>query len=256
MCLITLALGVHPNYPLILVANREETYTRPTIGLHFWMDHPDLLAGRDLKAGGTWLGLTRSGKIAGLTNHVFQNIDVGNDLHSRGELLTQYLNGDMAITDFTAKITETRHLYDGYRLIYGDINELHQYSNLSDEHEILSQGVHSLSNTNDDLSNHKLSRSKKLVEDYISSNEKLKTEQLIKLFQDQIPADKFTNIPKEIDASLAKKNSAIFAKDDYFGTVSTTVILIDRDYKVAMQETRYNQLAEVIEETKKTFILD
>jgi uncharacterized protein with NRDE domain len=69
MCLISIAYQSHPDYPLLVAANRDEYHRRPTAGAQFWDDHPQLLAGRDLQAGGTWMGITRTGRFAAITNH-------------------------------------------------------------------------------------------------------------------------------------------------------------------------------------------
>ena len=69
MCLVVFAWQVHADYPLVLAANRDEYFKRPAAPAHWWTDAPELLAGRDLEAGGTWMGLSRSGRLAALTNY-------------------------------------------------------------------------------------------------------------------------------------------------------------------------------------------
>ena len=94
MCLIVLAYKVHPEYPLILAANRDEFLERPTEKAHFWSDAPHILAGRDLRAGGTWLGITRSGRFAALTNHRDLRRPAVVNGPSRGQLVRLALEDD------------------------------------------------------------------------------------------------------------------------------------------------------------------
>ena len=83
MCLIVVGWRVHPDYPLVVAANRDEFYRRPTAFAGFWADAPDILGGRDLEAGGTWLGITRAGRFAAVTNVREPGAAPGR--HSRGQ---------------------------------------------------------------------------------------------------------------------------------------------------------------------------
>lgn len=93
MCLIVFAYDCHPRYPLILTANRDEYFNRPTASAHFWDSHPEILAGRDLKMLGTWMGITRSGRFAALTNFRDPSAQLTNP-QSRGKLVSDYLCGN------------------------------------------------------------------------------------------------------------------------------------------------------------------
>src|SRR5437868_6543342 len=92
MCVIYLAFEHHEQYPLILLANRDEFYERPTAAAGYWPDHPNIYAGRDLQGGGTWLGVTDEGRFAAVTNYRDPSASTGT--RSRGELVADFLKGD------------------------------------------------------------------------------------------------------------------------------------------------------------------
>ena len=102
MCLILIAHKVHPNYPLVLAANRDEAYSRPTAPAAFWDDHPQIYGGRDLEQGGTWLGITREGRIAAVTNFR-DGYAVKNGTRSRGELVSNFLRGGQQAAEYVRR---------------------------------------------------------------------------------------------------------------------------------------------------------
>ena len=93
MCLILMAYRVHSDYELLVAANRDEFYDRPTAPLAFWDDHPALLAGRDLQEGGAWMGLSGAGRFAALTNYRDPSTQ-RSDARSRGLLVSGFLTSD------------------------------------------------------------------------------------------------------------------------------------------------------------------
>ncbi|MDO8595146.1 MAG: NRDE family protein [Sulfuricaulis sp.] len=111
MCLILLAHKVHPNYPLVLAANRDEAYRRPTAPAAFWDDHPQIYGGRDLEQGGTWLGITREGRIAAVTNFR-DGYAVKNGTRSRGELVGNFLRGSQQAADYVRRASREAHAYN------------------------------------------------------------------------------------------------------------------------------------------------
>lgn len=144
MCLITLAWQAHPDYPLILAANRDEFYQRAATPARFWDESPQLLAGRDLAAGGTWLGVTRQGRVAALTNYREPGAVRGE--RSRGLLVSGFLQGrDDPMAYAQAVAAEGEH-YGGFNLLLGTPNELVVLSNRGMAPRHLPAGVHGLSN--------------------------------------------------------------------------------------------------------------
>ncbi|MFY0663681.1 MAG: NRDE family protein [Natronospirillum sp.] len=149
MCLITLAYQQHADFPLLLAANRDEFYARPTQALDYWPEQPGLLAGKDLQAGGTWMGVIvrgpNTGRFAALTN-VRQLPAPEMQAPSRGELVTQVLLSAPSIPDCLEALALRGHLYQGFNLIAGDATGLWYLSNRVSGVKALSPGVYGLSN--------------------------------------------------------------------------------------------------------------
>ncbi len=145
MCLVAFGWRAHPDYSLIVGANRDEWHDRPSAPAAWWSDHPDILAGRDLKAGGTWVGVSRSGRFAAVTN--FRDpADKRSTARSRGELVTAFLSGDTTPELFLSDKKLTALEYNGFNLVVGDATSLAYFSSRRREVEILVPGVYALSN--------------------------------------------------------------------------------------------------------------
>lgn len=147
MCLILVAWQAHPEFPFVLAANRDEFFARRSASADFWTDQPQLLAGRDLEAGGTWLGMTRSGRFAALTN--FR--DPGShkpQAPSRGKLVADFLTGDADIDAYLDTLNPAE--YNGFNLLLGagagQNRQLVAFSNISNKRHTLAPGVYGLSN--------------------------------------------------------------------------------------------------------------
>jgi uncharacterized protein with NRDE domain len=146
MCLIVFAWKLVPNCPLVLAANRDEFFVRPTQPAGWWEDHPDIYAGRDLQAGGTWLGITRSGRFAALTN-IRNGLPKSDNKRSRGELVANYLSGSLDPLDYLSQVRDAVHAYEGFNLIFGDEHALYWISNGTEvEFKALEPGIYGLSN--------------------------------------------------------------------------------------------------------------
>jgi uncharacterized protein with NRDE domain len=143
MCLIFVAWRAHPEFPLVVAANRDEFFARRSAGADFWPDHPDILAGRDLEAGGTWLGIARSGRFAALTNYR-DPASHKPAAPSRGRLVAGFLRGDLSIDAHLDSLDPAA--FNGFNLLLGDGRRLVAYSNVSRERHELAPGVYGLSN--------------------------------------------------------------------------------------------------------------
>lgn len=144
MCLILLGYQVSEGYPLVVVANRDEFFSRETSPVHYWAEAPEVLAGRDEVQGGTWMGVTRSGRFAAVTNWTDSSPDPHADL-SRGQLVADFLTGEDRSKDYIASLEGNR--YQGFNLIVYDRTELWYYSNCTDERRVIYPGIYGLSNT-------------------------------------------------------------------------------------------------------------
>ena len=146
MCLILLAYKQHPEYPLILAANRDEFYRRPTQPLQPWQDAPHVLAGRDLQAGGTWLGVSADGRLATVTN--FRNPTQGTSRErSRGELTARFLRKESSAETYLKQLRPMADDYQGFNLLLGDASGLWYFSNRdAASPKPLPAGIYGLSN--------------------------------------------------------------------------------------------------------------
>lgn len=142
MCLIVLAWRVRPDFPLIVAANRDEFHARPAERARFWNDHPAILAGRDLEAGGTWMGVSRSGRFAAVTN--YRGGRDASAMESRGALVTRFLLDDLPPGKFMAKVNPKSH--SGFNLLVADRDELWWLSNRDGGSRRLDPGVYGLGN--------------------------------------------------------------------------------------------------------------
>lgn len=145
MCLIAFAWKTHPDYPLIVAANRDEWHDRPATAAAWWDDHPNILAGRDLKAGGTWLGISRNGRFAALTNFRDPS-DKKSDAPSRGHLVSGFLNGTVSAHDYLVVLRKDAPRYQGFNLLVSDGDSLYYFSSRTEEILPVPVGVHAISN--------------------------------------------------------------------------------------------------------------
>jgi uncharacterized protein with NRDE domain len=145
VCLIAVAYRVHPDFPLVVAANRDEFYERPTAQAAFWEDQPAILAGRDLECMGTWLGVTRTGRFAAVTNYRDPS-DLRTSAESRGTLVSRFLAQDDPAADFIDEVDANAGAYRGFNLLVYDSEELFYYSNRGAVRQRLAPGIYGLSN--------------------------------------------------------------------------------------------------------------
>lgn len=149
MCLIFIAYQVNSDYPLVVAANRDEYFARPSREVHFWPDHPEVFGGRDLLANGSWMAVTREGRFAAVTNWS-QKSERSSGYKSRGELVRKFLVQKISALDFVSLINPS--VYRGCNLIVFDGLDLVHWCNLRNRATILKPGVHGITNAN--INNH------------------------------------------------------------------------------------------------------
>lgn len=227
MCLILLAKDVHSKYPLVVAANRDEFYKRPTSSAHYWQDHPYILAGRDLMKMGTWMGVNKHGKFAALTNYR-DPIEKAEGKKSRGELVADFLKGEQSSQSYLNQISQNLNNYPGFNLLVGDSKELFYISNKEKEIKRVEKGIHGLSNHLLNTEWPKVKRGKEglttIVQKGLSEGEMVK--QLFGLLEFADPASDEdlpqTGVPLEWERAL----SPLFIKTTDYGTRSSTVLLM------------------------------
>jgi uncharacterized protein with NRDE domain len=249
MCLILFALDAHPDYRLLLAANRDESFARPSAAAAFWDDAPHVLAGRDLDRGGSWLGVTRSGRFAAVTNYRGATpVDGG---ESRGALVAQFLRGTLPAPEFIAAVAGTAARFQGFSLLAGDPAGLYYYSN-RDPHGVrasaLEPGVHGLSNHLLDTPWPKVERGKAALSRALPLAPEAREQALLALLTDRAapPADALPDdalpddaLPSQ-GAPLAFERALaapfIHAPERDYGTRCTTLLAIGRDGTVDLVE--------------------
>lgn len=241
MCLIIFAYKIHPQYPLILAANRDEFYARPTERIHWWNDDKQLLAGRDLKAGGTWMGLHQSGRLAALTNYRDLSTEKDN-APSRGQLVVDFLQSSLSPQEYLDRLHPVSGQYSGYNLLTWEKEQLFWQSNMASQWETVSPGIHGLSNHLLDTSWPKVDKGKQALKEILESEDNdtsISVESLFALLGDrEIAKDEFlpqTGVPMKWERLL----SAMHIESDGYGTRVSTVIIVDRHGKVFVEERAF-----------------
>tara|TARA_R100000005_G_scaffold96086_1_gene80604 strand:- start:10475 stop:11281 length:807 start_codon:yes stop_codon:yes gene_type:complete len=245
MCLIAFGWKVLTDAPLVLAANRDEFYRRPTAAAGFWQEHPAMLAGRDLEAGGTWMGVTRSGRFAAVTN--FRDpAQTAPAARSRGELAVNFLTGETTPEDYLRSLAAAGDDYAGFNLLVGTVEELWYYSNrLGDEPaRPLPPGVYGLSNERLDTPWPKLLRARSRLAALIDAGT-LDHDALQAAVADRSLAPEHALHPSEHGARMDRRLSAQFIVTPDYGTRATTSLTIQRAGKgaettIAWRETRFD----------------
>jgi len=238
MCLIFISLNNHPQYKLIVAANRDEFYQRKTTPAHYWKDHSQILGGRDLEANGTWMAMTKSGKIGMVTNYRdLKNINP--NAPTRGHLVSDFLaNGDQA-APYLKEVHRKAAEYNGFNLVVGEVNDLYYYSNYQSKIVKLEAGFFGLSNHLLDTPWPKVQKGKEKMLPAISAGT-VDPNKLFEILRDEqiAPDDQLPNTGLDIERERAL--SAMFIKTPNYGSRSSTVILVDNKNRVTFQERVYN----------------
>ncbi|MFM9904031.1 MAG: NRDE family protein [Pyrinomonadaceae bacterium] len=236
MCVIFFAFNAHPDYPLILLANRDEYYDRPSATAAYWKDHPDIYGGRDLASGGTWLGVTKSGRFAAVTNYRDPSASTGT--RSRGDLVAGFLKNDTPPQSYLEQIQSRGIEYSGFNLLVGTIghtNELSYYSNRGGAPKQLAPGIYGLSNHLLDTPWPKVVNGKASFTDLLNKGEITDKNLLGILADETLAADEelpSTGIPYEAEKAI----SAIFIKTEGYGTRCSSLLKFSSDFEWSLEE--------------------
>lgn len=234
MCLILFAHRVHPTYKLIVAANRDEDYSRPTASVHFWEDNPDILAGRDLLQMGTWMGVTTTGLFAALTNYRNPNeITVGK--RTRGELVGDFLKGSHHPKTYLQKVQQNKENYPGFNLLVGDGKQLFYYSNIEDNIRELEPGIYGLSNHLLNTKWPKVSIGMKELEAIISEQQEDIEGKLLTLLQNSEVAQDEALPNTGVSLEWERILSPLFINSQGYGTRSSTIVKI-ADKTISVKE--------------------
>ena len=242
MCLIVFAFQQHPKYPLILLANRDEFYNRPTESVHYWEDAPDIYAGKDLVGGGTWLGITHAGRFAAVTNYREAGAERGT--FSRGNLVSDFLKNTASITDYLESVKSDSTKFSGFNLLAGafseENSELGYFSNRDREIKILDAGIYGLSNHLLDTPWQKVRKAKADLSEILTNNQEIKTEQFFTLLQDKTPAPEQDLPDTGVGLEYEKTLSPIFIETPVYGTRCSSVVLYEETAGLTLTERTFH----------------
>lgn len=242
MCLVLTALGCHPSYELIVAANRDEFLSRPTAPAGFWEDAPHVLAGRDLQEGGTWMGITRRGWLAVLTN-VRDPAAYLADAPSRGSLVSDFFKQEPQPEEYLRFLLEAGPAYNGFNLIFGTPWRLLYYTNRTNQGKELEPGLHGLSNDSLNAPWPKVERGKHKLAEALHSD-KVESMEILSILKDawQPPDEDLpdTGVGLELERFLAP----MCISGEAYATRSSTVLLVSREGEVAfLEQTHQGQQA-------------
>jgi len=244
MCLVIVAHQAFRDYPLVVAANRDEYHARATRPSQFWPTHPDILAGRDEELGGTWMGVTRSGRFAAITNYRDPSRTAPAP-RSRGELPLGFLAGSDHPRDFLQALRASAADYAGFNLLLGGAGELWYYSNSEDNPpEGLAPGIYGLSNAHLDtpwpkseLGKQKLAQ---LGRAQAAGGDDPDHEQLTAVVADRRTAPESDLHPLGLESEMEQLLSAQFIVTEGYGTRSCTTMWLSGDRRASWREQSYD----------------
>ncbi len=255
MCLVVFAQGERPDLPLVIAANRDEFLKRPTARAAFWKNAPGLLAGRDLEAGGTWLGITRAGRVAFLTNHRDPPAH-REGAPSRGALVAEFLGGKETPEDFLRMKEKEAPLYNGFHLVAGDLAGLWYYTNTGGAPRLLAPGIHGLSNGPLDDPWPKTRRSVERFTRALEGAGPLSHEPFLDLLADRTRAPDDALPSTGVSLEWERLLSSVFIGGETYGTRSSTVLLVTDDHRVRFVERTFEAGRPVPPDVDVSFTID
>jgi uncharacterized protein with NRDE domain len=239
MCLVLVVWRVHPLYPCLVAANRDEFHARPASRAGWWPDNPRILAGRDLEAGGTWLGLTRTGRFAALTN--YRDPEQRHRVApSRGALVTSILESDATVAESLTFLRRVGADYNGFNLIFSDGERLGIYESMRGSGRELGPGIYGLSNDLLDTPWPKVQNAKSRLEAALSGL--TDTGPLLDLLRDDRPASD-EQLPRTgVSLEWERLLSSAFVRAPEYGTRCSTIIRIEHQGRAYFDEWSWNSV--------------
>lgn len=251
MCLLVLAWNAHPRYRLVIAANRDEYHDRPAAALSRWPEPDDILAGRDLRAGGTWLGVDRRRRFGIVTN--FRDlVRASPAAPSRGGLIPRYLGGAAGPRDYLAALESHAAGYGGFNLLLADGESLWYGSNRCTPFaRALSPGIHGLSNERLDTPWPKLVRVRSGFEKWLRAGISAEDGDLFTLLADRVPAADPESLPSTgLAPEWEQVLSSPFVLHESYGTRCSTVLAIEPSGALYLAERRFDPSGACIGETQ------
>jgi uncharacterized protein with NRDE domain len=253
MCLLVLAWQTHPRYRLVVAANRDEFHERPATPLGWWHDRPEILAGRDLRGGGTWMGAAHSGRFGIVTNFRDLEVPPAPDAPSRGELVAGFLSSAAPPHEYVDALARHASRYAGFNLLVGDARSLHYLSNRDGRSSReLRPGIYGLSNHLLDSPWPKLLRTRVRFAELVT-RPSIEPDALFEMLGDRRPAADEeipdTGLPPDWERAL----SAPFVVHERYGTRCSTLLLVEGTGHTTMLERRFDHAGTLTGATRLRF---
>jgi uncharacterized protein with NRDE domain len=250
VCLIVLAIGQSKRYPIILAGNRDEFHNRPSAKANWWADKDDIVGGRDLQAGGSWLALHRSGRFAAVTN--YRDAETASaKFRSRGHLVAEFLEDMESPVDYANRIDGGR--YAGFNLIVGDADQVAYVSNRAAGPRTLTAGIYGLSNALLDEPWDKVERSKAGLQALLA-NDTVNETTLLRLLKDREPGPIDEAESGPLDFSAMRAITAPFIVTPRYGTRCSTVMLVDTAHSWRVTERRFDAAGTAVGDSRYAFV--
>lgn len=237
MCLLALSWKQDQRYPFLIAANRDEAYQRPTRPACFWPEQPNILGGKDLEAGGSWLLASKQGRWATLTNYRDgKNLAAGKV--SRGELVLQALK--QPLDELPTWLLANQQDFAGFNLVWGDTNEAWYFSNrLAEKPKQLNPGLYLLSNATLNTDWPKTRRLRQAMEAWQAADN-CHPRQLFATLADQTRAADADLPNTHVGLEIERLLSPIFIKGENYGTRSSTLLWLEADNSWHLHERNHS----------------
>jgi len=236
VCVVAIAFHTHSDFPLIVAANRDERFNRPSRPAGFWAEEPQVLGGRDLVAGGSWLAVSRQGRFAVVTNGGGAALP---GKRSRGELVGRYVAGHDTPAAFLASVAASRSLYAPFYLVAGDIRELHHLDGASGTMERLGSGTHVVLNHPLHQPSRKADRVREQVQAILGGDPA--PERLLALLADETRYPEEATVITGAPPEIAEAVTAVRVRAKEYGTRCSTVLMVRGDGEVTFVERPFDE---------------
>ena len=230
MCLAAFAFGVSGDYPMVFAANRDEHHARPTAAAHWWTESPHILGGRDLLAGGTWLAVDQSGRLAAVTN--VPSPSGATYTKSRGHLVTDYLAGEVPAQEFISSLQDVPQDYGPYNLLLFDGVDFHYFNNQTAPQQ-LSPGAYALSNAPLGTPWPKVNFAAAALESTLATEDP--SHGLLEMLENRESLD--SNSDRD---PASEREARVFIEGSDFGTRSSTIVTVTKAGSVRFLEHRHH----------------
>lgn len=249
MCLIAFAWNAHPRWRLLLLGNRDEVHARPSAPLTHWDDAPQVMAGRDLEAGGTWMGATISGRAAVVTN-VRDPMAAMHGM-SRGALVADYLRGELDANIYARCLHERARDYRPFNLLVFDADDARYLGNHADARmQTVTAGLHGLSNADFNAPWPKTQALMRRLQEWLDAGADADFEPLFQALVDDTPWPDDVLPDTGVGIELERRLSAAFIRGERYGTRASTLIAVDHDEQVTVIERRFAANGVALGETR------